>query len=118
MRLTQVHKLILYSLGQFYSYLNQPLVEKPLTLRTSKITFIEHMLNSQSIGKQERALYKNIEFLEQNKLITYDQRMIRFTDLGLAELEKIKAEIKQFNDIENYFKNAEKPKRKLQTVIS
>ena len=118
MKLTQVHKLILYSLGQFYSYLNQPLVEKPLTLRTSKITFIEHMLQSGNISKQERALYKNLELLEQEKLITYDQRMIRFTELGLLELEKIKKEVQQFTNIENYFKSAEKPKRKLQTVIS
>ncbi len=138
MKLTQVEKLILFSLGQFYKSINQPLVEKPLTLRTSKITFIEWMLHSGIIAKQERALYKNIESLEKDKLIQYDTRMIMFTNSGLKELERIKAELEkrgkelekkekelelkrkelqQFRDLENYFASGDKPRRKLQTVI-
>lgn len=131
MKLTQVEKLILFSLGQFYKSINQPLVEKPLTLRTSKITFIEWMLHSGIIAKQERALYKNIESLEKNKLIQYDTRMIMFTNSGLKELENIKKELEkreqelelkrkelqQFHDLENYFASGDKPRRKLQTVI-
>ncbi len=138
MKLTQVEKLILFSLGQFYKSINQPLVEKPLTLRTSKITFIEWMLHSGIIAKQERALYRNIESLEKNKLIQYDTRMIMFTNLGLKELERIKKELEkrgkeleknerelelkrkelgQFSDLEKYFVSGDKPRRKLQTVI-
>lgn len=117
MSLTQAQKLILYSLGQFYQSLNQPLVEKPLLLRTSKIAFIELILQSGIISKQERALYKNLESLEQDKLIGYDKRMIKFTELGLLALEKIDQELKQFHQIEEFFKKGEKPKRKLQTMI-
>lgn len=138
MGLTQVEKLILFSLGQFYHSINQPLVEKPLTLRTSKITFIEWMLHSGIIAKQERALYKNLESLEKGKLIKYDTRMIMFTNTGLKALEQIKKELEkrgkelekkerelelkrkelgQFRDLENYFASGDKPRRKLQTVI-
>jgi len=118
MALTRVEQQILFSLGQFYQFLNQPLVEKPLKLRTSKITFIEHLLNSGMITKQERALYKNLESLGKNKLIQYEQKMIRFTETGLKELERINQEIKQFNNIKEYFLTANKPRRELQTMIN
>src|SRR3989339_915820 len=117
MTLTQVERQILFSLGQFYQSLNQPLIEKPLKLRTSKITFIEHLLNSGIITKQERALYKNLESLGKNKLIEYDKKMIKFTDAGLKELDKINKEISQFISIQEYFKTAQKPRRELQTTI-
>ena len=117
MKLTRTQRLILYALGHFYQSLNQPLVEKPVKLQTSKITFIENLKNSQMVSKQERALYKNLEMLENKKLIEYDTKMIRFTDFGLKELQKVDKEVKNCNDIEKYFRSAEKPHRKLQTVM-
>ncbi len=116
MKLTKTQRLILFALGQFYASLNQPLVEKPVQVRTSKIAFIEHLLQSKIVSKQERALYKNLETLEQKKLILYENRMIRLTEAGLTEVEKINREIKQFIELENYFQ-LERPKRKLQTVM-
>ncbi len=117
MTLTRVQRLILYSLGQFYRALNQPLIETLLELETQKITFIEHLKKSSVISKQERSIYRNLETLEQKKMITYDNHMIKFTKLGLDELEKINSEISQILQIQKYFQQAEKPKRKLQTVI-
>lgn len=116
MRLTNAQRLILFALGEFYASLNQPLVEKPMQVRTSKIAFIEHLRQSQIIPKRERALYKNLETLESKKLTFYEQKMIRFTELGLKELEKINKEIQQLRELEKYFEQ-EKPKRKLQTTI-
>ena len=119
MKLTRTQRLILFSLGQFYQSINQPLTEKPLKLRTSKITFIELLLSSGSVGKQERSFYKNLESLEKSKLITYEKRMIRLTDKGLKILEKINKEIKQFTDIKTFFSDGKIVlKRKLQTTIS
>ncbi len=116
MKLTKPQRLILYALGHFYTALNQPLVEKPVQVRTSKIAFIEHLLAAKIISKQERALYKNLETLENEKLISYENRMIMFTESGLKELEKINQEIGQFISLEHYFEQ-EKPKGKLQTRI-
>ena len=43
--------------------------------------------------------------------------MIKFTEFGLQELQKVDKEIKHCNDIEKYFQQAEKPHRKLQTMM-
>lgn len=118
MKLTKTERLILYSLGQFYQAINQPLIEKPLKIRTSKITFIELLLASKIITQQERALYKNLECLEDKKLIGYDKKMIKFSEKGLKIVDKINKEAKQFIDIKNYFGQGIKPLRKLQTIIS
>ena len=117
-KLTKTERLILFSLSQFYSSINQQLVTKPLRLETSKITFIELLLQSKFITKQKRALYKNLEILEDKKLIEYDNRMIKSTDSGLKMFQKIDREINQFVDIKDYFKEIKKTKRKLQTVIN
>ncbi len=116
MQLTTAQRLILFALGRFYTTLNQPLVEKPVQVRTSKIAFIEHLLEAKIIVKQERALYKNLEALEQKKVITYDNKMIMFTESGLKEVEKINREIHMFISLERYFQQV-KPKGKLQTMI-
>ena len=117
-KLTKTERLILFSYSQFYSSKNQQLVTKPLRLETSKITFIELILQSKIITKQERALYKNLESLEDKRLIEYDYRMIKVTDSGLKMVQKIDREINQFVDIKDYFKEIKKTKRKLQTVIN
>ena len=117
MALTKAQKLTLYSLGEFYYMLNQPLVEKPLQVSTSKIAFIELLGKSKMITKQQRALYKNLETLEKKKVIGYDNRMIVFTEKGLRELGKIRSEFTPYLEIQDYFKGAELPRRKLQTFI-
>ena len=117
MKLTKTQRLILYSLGQFYRQLNQPLEKKPVKLQTSKVVFITFLLHSGIVTKQERALYKNLETLEGKKLIAYETRMIRFTDEGLQILEKINGEVEQFIKVKKFFLSAKRPKRKLQTVL-
>src|SRR3989338_4135159 len=115
MKLTKTQRLILYALAQFYQSLNQPLNEKPVKVRTSKITFIELLEQSDIFSKQKRALYKNLETLEKKKLLTYENHMIILSEEGLSELKKITFELYQFSAIEKYFQQVEKPKRKLQT---
>ncbi len=117
MKLTRTQRLILYALGHFYQSINQPLVEKPVKLQTSKITFIEHLMNAQIVSKQERALYKNLEMLENKKLIEYENNRIYFTELGIKEVQRINKEVRQCTDVDRYFQGAELPKRKLQTVM-
>ena len=117
MKLTKTHRLILYALGQFYLQLNQPLKEKPLQLRTSKIAFITFLLHSGIITKQERALYKNLEMLEQKRLITYENRMIRFTNAGIFILKKIDKEIEEFLKIKQFFSEKLSLKKEFQTVM-
>ena len=118
MKLSTPQRLILYSLGQFYQSLNQPLIEKPVRVQTSKIAFIELLEKFGAVSKKERALYQNLEDLEKKKLIGYENRMIKFTDAGLRELEKVERELRQFRTLEQFFEKGEKPSnRKLQTVM-
>ena len=116
MKLTKTQRQILFALGEFYQQLNQPLETKPLQLRTSKIVFITFLLHSGSVAKHERALYKNLEMLEKRKLITYENRMISFTEEGLSFLKKINQEIEQFFGIRRLFLET-KTKKEFQTVI-
>ena len=118
MKLTRTQRLLLYALGRFYDSLNQPLNEKHLSLKTSKIAFIELLLTSGIITKQERALYKNLEILEEGNLIKYDQRKINLTNKGIKILQKIDKEAQQFIAIREFFSEPKKPKRRLQTTIN
>lgn len=117
MKLTKAQSLILYSLGCFYQSVNQNLTAKHLKLRVSKIAFIELLLDSKIISKQERALYKNLETLQRKELIGYKNRKIKFTDEGLKQYKKIEREISKFNNLSTYFNEGSKPKRKLQTIL-
>jgi len=92
--------------------------DKPLRLRTSKIAFIELLLDSGIVSKQERALYKNIESLEKKNLIEYRNRRIRFTEEGLKALRKVNHDFKRFENLKTYFQEEVKPKRGLQTTIN
>ncbi len=119
MKIPPAQKLILYALGQFYNSLNQPLIEKPVRIRTSKIAFIELLLQSKLVHKQERALYKNLEMLEKKRLIAYNNRMITFTDRGLRQFDKVQKEVRLFVEAERSFQNIKNMKstRRLQTVM-
>ncbi len=86
-------------------------------MRTSKIAFIELLRETGIISTQERALYRNLESLEELGLIGYEQRMIRFTVKGLVILNRINKEIEQFVRLRDYFLQVRKPHRKLQTVM-
>ncbi len=116
MKLSKPERQILYALGKFYEQLNQQLHES-LQLETSKIAFIELLSLSKIITKQKRALYKNIESLEKKNLVEYKNRMIKFTSEGIVQLNRINYEIRQYDELKDYFSHANKPKRKLQTVI-
>jgi len=116
MKITKTQRLIIYSLGQFYQQLNQPLTTKPIKVRTSKIAFITFLLHSSIIITQNRALYKNLETLEDKELINYEGRMITFTPLGLTILDKINQEVNQFIKLQEFFRDI-KQQKEIQTVI-
>ncbi len=114
--LTRTQCLMLYALSKFYARLNQPLVEKPLQVRTSKAVFIRLILQSKVFSKQERAIYRNLEILEEKKCLIYENHMIIFTEKGLRELHKIEAEISKFLELSKKFQQQE-TKGNFQTII-
>ena len=116
MKLTKTQRFILFALGQFYHQLNQPLIAKPIKVRTSKIAFITFLSHSSIVIKQQRALYKNLETLENKELISYGGSMITFTPIGLEILDKINKEVNQFLKLKEFCKDR-KSKKEIQTII-
>ena len=116
MKVTKTQRLILFALGQFYHQLNQPLIAKPIEVRTSKIAFITFLSHSSIVIKQQRALYKNLETLENKELISYGGSMITFTPIGLEILDKINREVEQFVKLQDFFRNS-KQSKEIQTII-
>lgn len=117
MSLSKTQLRILYSLGQCYRKLNQPYQDKPLTVFISKIAFIELLKQADFIQKQERALYKNLEFLEKKKFIEYNNKKIKLTQRGQRLFNRIEKEIKPFVDTRDFWHQDPKTQRQLQTYI-
>ena len=116
MKVTKTEKILLYAVGECYMHLNKPLEKAHLQLSISKIIFIELLLNKIKL-KQPRTIYKNLERLEEKKLIQYTNKTITFTSLGLKVLKRIQQEIKPYLEIKQSLNLIEKPKKKLQTRI-
>ena len=116
-KLTKTHKQMLYALGKFYEALNQPLVEKPMQLRTSKKMFIDILLNSGIFSKKERAIYQNLETLEKKNCLTYENHLVKFTEKGLRELQKIEKEVQQLIVLKTSFLQGKAPAKNLQTIM-
>lgn len=89
MELSKVHCLMLFTLGSWYSSASKQLEGRPIELAVTKIVFIKALLNAGIAGKTERALYRNLEFLEKKKLVSYDNKVLRLTYRGRKRFEKI-----------------------------
>ncbi len=84
-QLTKVEKYVLFVLGSCERELCKRVAGKPLEIVLSKSAFIELVMRSGVAGKKERALYKNLESLEKQKLLTYDHTIIHLTKRGKKE---------------------------------
>ena len=96
MLLTQTHKFILFALGFWYREANKKLKDKNLTVNISKALFIDILKKADIVKKQERALYKNLEYLEENKLIKYENKNLILTKLGEKNYSKIYGELEPY----------------------
>ena len=117
MGLTKTQKITLYSLGECYNQLNRRFGDAPLEVFISKIGFIEVMIDSGLVEKKPRAIYKNLESLENKKLIYYENRNLRFTKRGFIHYNRIKKAIEPFLAVGKFLKDV-RTDRKLQTTLS
>ena len=116
-KLTNNHKVILYSVGLCLRQLNLRFQDKPLEMAVPKIAFIEVLEESPLVSKKERALYKNLETLERKKLLSYDGRQLSLTLKGLNLFKKLENELAPFEKAKEFWSSDLQMKRKLQTVI-
>jgi len=115
--LSTPHKVMLYSLGQCYRQLNKRFDNAPLEVSISKVTFIEALFASGLLGKTERAMYKNLEFLERKKLIFYTQKELRFTERGYKQFLKLQATLQPYMLHERFWASHAIDNKKLQAKL-
>jgi hypothetical protein len=97
--LSKQEKYILYSLGQCYKSFNKLFSDKPLEMTISKTSFIDILISSNSVNKQARAIYKNLEELEKKKYVKYVAKELAFTKKGFSIFQKLDCEIKEYVDL-------------------
>ena len=117
--ITPVERYILYTLGEFCTQASQKLNDKPLELSISKAEFIATALKAKMTPKKERAVYKNLEALQAKKLIIYEEKNLKLTKKGRAEVCRINSELEPYLKIKETLKteNLLKYARKAQTTL-
>ena len=110
------HKIVMYALG-LYNELASRNVPKGLAVVLPKYVFINFVKKIKAVKKGERALYRNLEFLEKKKYIEYDNKNITMTKKGKALYKKIRKEVRPFIDVVKTIipKKIIKKTKKLQT---
>ncbi len=65
----------------------------------NKVDFIELARKANITEKKERALYKNLEALEQLKLISYDNKNLALTPKGRGVFERVKDDLAPYINV-------------------
>ncbi|MBI4144068.1 hypothetical protein HY486_02385 [Candidatus Woesearchaeota archaeon] len=87
---------ILFVVGSCQDALAQKFANKPVSVRLSKQSFIQLAMNSGIAQKKERALYKNLQDLEERKLVSYDCKHLCLTPRGARQYSSIARKLKPY----------------------
>ena len=120
MLLTPTHRFILFTLGFWYKEANKKLAGKSLQVFISKVLFIDIAKKAGMTEKQPRALYKNLETLEKNRLVEYKNKNLALTKKGEKAFMKIKKDMLPYLVVSRLVteKDPLSYSRKLQTKFS
>lgn len=99
MRVTKVQAFILFALGTCYAECSRRFAGKPLAVSMNKVDFIELARKANITSKKERALYKNLEALEDLKLVTYDNKNLALTVKGQKLFERVHADLEPYINV-------------------
>ena len=119
MKATKVQKFILFPLGKWFEEANEKIKDRPLRVSISKTIFIELVKKAEFAKKQERALYKNLEILEEKKLIEYKNKGLELTKKGKKLYEEINKDLKPYFDVFSKLKEKDSISytKKVQTIF-
>ena len=87
---------ILFLLGLCQEAYQKTLENKPLNISLSKGAFIELSIKANLAGKQERALYQNLQMLEKNKCVRYFNKTLELTEKGKKKFEELREELSPY----------------------
>jgi hypothetical protein len=99
MRVTKVQAFILFALGTCYAEFSRRFAGKPLAVSMNKIAFIELARKANITSKKERALYKNLEALEDLKLVSYDNKNLALTARGQKVFERVRMNLEPYINV-------------------
>ena len=92
-KIAKAKLMMLYILGEYYRHINRRFNTPFLKVSLTKTEYISVVKNSGVVSKQDRAIYKNLEDLEKDRLLKYDHSMLKFTLKGKKEYEKLCKEL-------------------------
>jgi hypothetical protein len=119
MGVSGIRKEMLFVLGQFFKATDRRFAKTPLSVSVSKAEFIDVVRGLSAVAKKERAIYRNLEDLEKNKLILYDANGLKMSRKGYNEYKRMLTELKQFRHIARSIKAKKiQFKRKTQTKLT
>lgn len=116
--LTCAKKEILFIIGEFFKKTNKRFSKFPLDVSVSKAEFIDVIRGMRAVSKTERALYRNLEMLQKDRLLVYSDRDLKMSKKGFTEYEKIASELERMNLLSSTIEEGKiKFKRKTQTRL-
>ena len=120
MHLNRQQLLILYALGLCHEHFQKEFAGKPFAVSFSKGAFIELAMRSGISLIKDRALYKNLEFFEEKKLLLYQNKSLSLTSRGWKLFERLRRTVDPFVKIADTFRsqNISHYTKKTRTVLS
>jgi len=107
MGLSRAEEFVLFSLGRCYEEANRRFEGKPMSVALSKMAFIDLARAAGMVQKGERAMYKNLEGLEQKKLISYASKSLRLTEKGEKKFRKVQRAVGPYVDVSLLLKSGD-----------
>jgi hypothetical protein len=99
MPLTKVGSFMLFSLGLCYSRFELRFADRHVALMISKADFIDLMQRAGIAHKKERALYKNLQDLEEKRYISYEHRTLALTKKGQKVFAKLQRNMMPYLEV-------------------
>ncbi len=94
--LSKPQAFVLFALGRCYEECDRRFADKPLVVNMSKKAFIDLSTKAGMVSKGERAMYKNLEDLEEKKLISYDNKSLKLTERGGKRFQELLTKIEPY----------------------
>lgn len=108
---------MLFMLGRVIEKSNKRFSTSPVEVRLSKIDFIKAMMKIKAVSKKERAMYKNLEALEKQKLISYRNREMKITKKGMRKYQVLDKRIRPYLETQSIINNTKIPVKKTKLRI-
>ena len=100
MGVSETSKEVLFVLGEFFKATDRRFVKAPLTVSVSKAEFIDAVMKTKAVKKQERALYKNLEELQNYRYILYRKdKVLKMSKRGLTLYRRMSADMERLMDM-------------------